>query len=209
MTCRRTVAKIVLIGNLRCPPSCLCLLYFPTTVLFTCIKSWFFRNHLANFDQIPQWSFYCNVIDSLFKWSCSIDYQANIFFFKTKNYSNDDIFISCDDRIGKMLHNICMSAVAMSLRWASRGQWASSQWHITLKWRRINVDATWSRRIDVDTTSFWCVPGGLFCLFLHFYFGDNLVIKQSNTAFVMWMLTITFDNPCPPEPGYTLPLQTV
>ena len=56
---------------------------------------------------------------SLFKWSCSIDCQAHIFFFKTKNCSNDDIFISCDDRIGKMLHNICMSAVAMSLRWAS------------------------------------------------------------------------------------------
>ena len=33
--------------------------------------------------------------------------------------------------------------------------------HTALKWRRINVDATWSRRIDVDTTSFWCcVPAG-------------------------------------------------
>ena len=33
--------------------------------------------------------------------------------------------------------------------------------HTTLKWRRINVDATWSRRIDVDTTSFWCcLPAG-------------------------------------------------
>ena len=31
--------------------------------------------------------------DSLFKWSCSIDCQAHIFFFKTKNCSNDDIFI--------------------------------------------------------------------------------------------------------------------
>ena len=49
----------------------------------------------------------------LFKWSCSIECQAHIFFFKTKNCSNDDIFISCDDRIGKMLHNICMSAVAI------------------------------------------------------------------------------------------------
>ena len=30
------------------------------------------------------------------------------------------------------------------------------------KWRRFNVDATWSRRIDVDTTSFWrCVPTGI------------------------------------------------
>ena len=94
-------------------------------MLFTCIKSRFFRNHLTNFHQISHWSFCWNVIDSLFKWSCSIDCQAHIFFFKTKNCSNDDIFISCDDRIGKMLHNICMSAVAMSLRWANRGPWAS------------------------------------------------------------------------------------
>ena len=27
--------------------------------------------------------------------------------------------------------------------------------HLVRKWRRINVDATWLRRIDVDTTSFW------------------------------------------------------
>ena len=85
VTCRSTVVKIVLIGNLRWPSSCLYLLYFPATVLFTCIKSWFFRNHLANFPQISHWS-YC-----------------------------------CDDRIGKMLHNICISAVVMSLRWASPG----------------------------------------------------------------------------------------
>ena len=39
VTCRLTVAKIVLIGNLRWPSSCLCLLYFPATALFTCIKS--------------------------------------------------------------------------------------------------------------------------------------------------------------------------
>ena len=124
VTCRSTVVKIVLIGNLRWPSSGL-YLYFPATVLFTCIKSWFFRNHLANFHQISHWSFCWNVIDSLYKWSCSIDCQAHIFVFKTKNCSNDDIFISCDDRIGKMLHNICMSAVAMSLRWANRGPWAS------------------------------------------------------------------------------------
>ena len=53
---------------------------------------------------------------SLFKWSRSIDCLVRIwlknnnkntfFFFKTKNFSNDDPFISCDDRIGKMLHNI-------------------------------------------------------------------------------------------------------
>ena len=28
------------------------------------------------------------------------------FFFKTKNCSNDDPFISCNDRTGKMWHNI-------------------------------------------------------------------------------------------------------
>ena len=107
-------------------------------MLFTCIKSWFFRNHLANFYQISHWSFCWNVIDSLFKWSCSIDCQAHIFFFKTKSCSND-IFISCDDRIGKMLHNICMFAVAMSLRWANRGPWASCSYYITLLWVLIRI----------------------------------------------------------------------
>ena len=101
VTCRSTVVKIVLIGNLRWPSSCLYLLYFPATVLFTCIKSWFFRNHLANCHQILHWSYCWNVIDSFFKWLCSIDCQAHIFFFKTKNCSNDDLFISCDNRIGK------------------------------------------------------------------------------------------------------------
>ena len=131
VTCRSTVDKIVLIWNLRWPPSCLCLLYFPASVLFTCIKSWFFRNHLASFDQISHWSYCWNVIDSLFKWSRSIDCQAHILFFKTKNCSNADLFISYDDRIGKMLHNICISSVAMSLRWASRGPWASCFVHFT------------------------------------------------------------------------------
>ena len=45
-----------------------------------------------------------------------------IFFFKIKNCLKVDLFISCDDRTGKMLHNICISAVAMSLRWATRGR---------------------------------------------------------------------------------------
>ena len=44
-------------------------------MLFTYIKSWFFRNHLAKFHQISHGSFCWNVIDSLFKWSCSIDCQ--------------------------------------------------------------------------------------------------------------------------------------
>ena len=46
-------------------------------------------------------------------------------FFKIKNCLNDDLFISCNDNFEKVLHNICISAVAMSLRWATRGPWAS------------------------------------------------------------------------------------
>ena len=84
-----------------------------------------FRNHLANFHQISHWSYCWNLIESLFKWSPSIDCNAHIFFFKTKNCLNDDPFISCSDRIGKMYHDICISAVAMSLRLASHGPWAS------------------------------------------------------------------------------------
>ena len=37
-----------------------------------------------------------------------------IFFFKIKICLKVDLFISCDDRTGKMLHNICISAVAIS-----------------------------------------------------------------------------------------------
>ena len=52
--------------------------------------------------------------------------KKNTFFFKTKTCSNDDdLFISCNDRSGKMFHNICMSAVAVSLRWAGCSTWAS------------------------------------------------------------------------------------
>ena len=65
VSCRSTIAKIILIGNLRWPSSCICSLYFPATVLFTCIKYWFFSNHLANFHQISHWSYCWNVIDSL------------------------------------------------------------------------------------------------------------------------------------------------
>ena len=113
---RSTEAKIVQIWNPRWPPSCLCFLYFPATVLFTCIKSWFFSHQLANFHQISHWSYCWNVIESLFKWSRSIDCHAHMLFFKTKNCLNDDLCISCDDRTGKNLQNICISAVPVSLR---------------------------------------------------------------------------------------------
>ena len=39
-----------------------------------------------------------------------------VFLVKTKNCSNDDSIIIWNDRIGKMLHNFCISAVAVSLR---------------------------------------------------------------------------------------------
>ena len=40
--------------------------------------------------------------------------------------------------------------------------------HLVPKWRRINVDATSSRRIDVDTTSFWNqMPAGGYCILRH------------------------------------------
>ena len=77
-------------------------------MLFICIKSWFFRNHLANFHQISHWSFCWNVIDSLFKWSCSIDFQAHIFFFRTKNCSN---YISLVAMIG--LEKCCITSACL------------------------------------------------------------------------------------------------
>ena len=65
------------------------------------------------------------MIESLLNDHAPLTVMPYIFFFKIKNYLSDDLFISCNDRIGKMLHNICMSAVAMSLRRATCGLWAS------------------------------------------------------------------------------------
>ena len=105
-------------------------------MLFTCIKSWFFRNHLANCHQIsddPTVEMWLRV--------CSNDHAPLtvllyiIVFFKMKKRLKDDLFISCDDRTGKMLHNICISAVAMSLRWATRGPWASCYNVVVLEWK--------------------------------------------------------------------------
>ena len=57
------------------------------------------------------------LIENLFKWSSSIDCHVHIVFF---NYLTDDPFISCNDRIRKMLHNICIS-----VKWVGHGPWAS------------------------------------------------------------------------------------
>ena len=43
-----------------------------------------------------------------------------MFFKRAYNHDSSE---TTNDRIGKMLHNICISAVVMSLRWASRGPW--------------------------------------------------------------------------------------
>ena len=53
---------------------------------------------------------------------------------------NDDLFISFDDRIGKMLHNICVSAVAVSLRWATRGPWASCFLSLLQVWTELDLE---------------------------------------------------------------------
>ena len=155
-------------------------------MLFTCIKSWFFRNHLANFHQISHWSFCWNVIDSLFKWSCSIDCQAHIFFFKTKNCSNDDIFISCDDRIGKMLHNISMSAVAMSLRWANRGPWASCFshyfWILCWKWLTSKHKIEFLR-LTVEELQALQAKGLIFLIIFGFFVENHLLANTKSSFY--------------------------
>ena len=75
-------------------------------------------------------------------------HKNTFFFFKTKNCSNDDPFNSCNYRIWKMLHNICMSAVAISLRRASRGPWASSS-SFSIKKKQVS---------DIICYWFWIYP---------------------------------------------------
>ena len=86
--------------------------------------------------------------------------KTNIFFF-FKKCSNDDPFISCNDRIGKMLHNICISAVAISFRWASCGSWASCLYLVSLKngaWH-FNTTASfifWEiQTVDINSHTEW------------------------------------------------------
>ena len=59
----------------------------------------------------------------------------------------------------KMLHNICMSAVAMSLRWANRGPWASCYFivsgEISVYLVKIKVVSITSELISYHFTSDW------------------------------------------------------
>ena len=139
--------------------------------------------------QISHWSYCWNVIDSLFKWLCSIDCQAHIFFFKTKNCSNDDLFIGCDDRIGKMLHNICISAVVMSLRWASRGPWAScsivaghNDFMLVVPVRICCISVHLYFRFRIITCKYQCF---FFCLvYIYWYCGDLIGNGQISSVFI-------------------------
>ena len=82
------------------------------------------KKPLANFHQSLHWSYCWNVFESLFKWTSSIDWHAHIFFFKTKNCFKWWSFHKLPWWIEKMLHNNCISAVAMLPCWARRGLWA-------------------------------------------------------------------------------------
>ena len=46
-------------------------------------------------------------------------------------------------------------------------KWRRINVDATSKWRRINVHTTWLRRIDVDTTSFWCGLLGIYLYVSH------------------------------------------
>ena len=134
-------------------------------MLFTCIKSWFFRNHLANFHQISHWSFCWNVIDSLFKWSCSIDCQAHIFFFKTKNCSNDVFSLVAMIGLEKMLHNICM------LQWLCHsGEPSMARGPLVILYHRHRdqADTRWTRwhswHKGTTFTDHFCLAGRCFRL---------------------------------------------
>ena len=97
---------------------------FPCNCAVYMYKIMILQKPLSQFHQILHWSYCWNVVESLFKWSRFIDCHDDIFVFKTKNCLNDELFNSCVDRFGKVVLNICISAMAMSLRWASRAPWA-------------------------------------------------------------------------------------
>ena len=80
--------------------------------------------------------------------------------------------------------------------------------HTTLKWRRSNVDATWSRRIDVDTTSFWCcLPAGMskevmFCWAEVFCNGESFEsVVLPLIAMAVHSFISAFPTPPPPPPS--------
>ena len=123
VTCRSTVVKIVLIGNLRWPSSGL-YLYFPATVLFTCIKSWFFRNHLANFHQISYSSFCWNVIIVYSNDHAPLTVRP--IYSSSKLRTAQMMVFSLVVMIG--LEKCCITSACLQWlchRWANCGPWAS------------------------------------------------------------------------------------
>ena len=60
--------------------------------------------------------------------------------------------LPCHKSIGKMMHAICISAVAVSLRWASCGPWASCLLSVQLF---LKILSGMANCIDPDQTSIW------------------------------------------------------
>ena len=111
-------------------------------MLFTCIKSWFFRNHLGNSNQISHWSYCWNVIESLFKWLRSIDCLENLFFFTSSKLKDHlltrnlvgSIRVTCRSKNAQM---VAIRNLKLRLWWPS---WKSvlnffpwTEWAIDLK----------------------------------------------------------------------------
>ena len=106
MTCRSKIAIIIPIRNPSWPPSWKSIFRF-----FYCtempVDSKFGRRHwgwlvlLMTFWKFQHFNLVSKIFQKLFK------------------------PLPCHKSIGKMLHAICISAVAVSLRWASCGPWAS------------------------------------------------------------------------------------
>ena len=94
-------------------------------------------------------------------------------------------------------HQILLNCPSNELEWLPsslltklklrRKQITSQEAH-DVKWRHINVDATWLRRIDIDTTSFWHqMPTGIVLTHTHYYYSKldlthRIFLDQSITV---------------------------
>ena len=139
-----------------------------------------------------------------------------IFFFKIKNCLKVDLFISCDDRTGKMLHNICISAVAMSLRWATRGRGPLVfPIYLYRKLKNLLVRNHWTDfhillqkcsfgdplpRLSshLDSSKNMAARGrGLFSLYIYIENLKNLLVRNHQTDFNIILQECSFGDPLP------------
>ena len=95
------------------------------------------------------------------RWGGSNEYQQSMFWAEIRKIMytpvNPSFTIKKWGLRGSKLYRHVF--VMLPLDTSKKSGWAASDLHLpsrhtTSKWRRTNVDATWSRRIDVDTTSF-------------------------------------------------------